>query len=31
MTEKKQELPHALLNDNWKYISNNATEISLHD
>ena len=29
--KKKQHLPHALLNRNWKNISENATEISLHD
>ena len=28
---KKQHLPHALLNRNWRNISENATEISLHD
>ncbi len=28
---KKQDLPRALLNSNWKHISDNATEISLHD
>ena len=28
---KSQDLPHALWNGNWKHVSDNATEISLHD
>ena len=27
----KQNLPHALLDGNWKHLSDNATDISLHD
>ena len=30
-SNKKQNLPHTLLNSNWNCISDNATEISLHD
>ena len=28
---KSQDLPHALWNGDWKHVSDNATEISLHD